>query len=56
MAEIKFNFPKEERVVIEDDGVYRYAPTEIPNMSKRELIITKNTFIECYKKWIKEES
>ena len=56
MAEIKFDFPKEERIVVEDDAVYHYTPTGIPSMTRREMVITKDTFIECYKKWIKEES
>lgn len=45
-----------ERLEFEKDNLYRYTP--LPqygeNMYKKELVMTKEAFIECYKRWIKE--
>lgn len=44
-----------EILEFEKDNLYRYTP--LPqcgkDMYKRELVMTKETFIECYNKWIK---
>jgi hypothetical protein len=38
----------------ENNVLYRYIPIDA-NISKRELVITKDEFIICYKKWICSE-
>lgn len=47
----------DEDLIFENDALYRY--TLMPqrfgtSIYKKELVITKKAFIECYKKWIKE--
>ncbi len=43
-----------ERLEFEKDNLYRYTP--LPqygeDMYKRELVMTKETFIECYNRWV----
>lgn len=43
-----------ERLEFEKDNLYRYIP--LPQygdgMYKKELVMTKETFIECYSRWI----
>ena len=36
---------------VEDDGLYRTTPIS-PNVSQKELIMPKEIFIECFRKWI----
>ena len=60
MAEIKITdkekeFVKREQKIIFDDNKC-YVETPIyPDSVKRELVMTKEVFIECYNKWIKGE-
>jgi len=43
-----------ERLEFEKDNLYRYTP--LPqygeDMYKRELVMTKEAFIECYNRWV----
>ena len=39
---------------VEDDGLYRTTPIS-PNVSQKELIISKETFMKCFKKWVWED-
>ena len=43
-----------ERLEFEKDNLYRYTP--LPqygeNMYEKELVMTKEAFIECYSRWI----
>ena len=43
-----------ERLEFEKDALYRYTP--LPQygkgMCKKELVMTKEAFIECYSRWI----
>jgi len=45
----------EEHLKFEDDKLYYYRP--LPQygggICKKELVMTKEIFIECYKRWIK---
>lgn len=45
-----------ETLEFENDSLYHYYP--LPQygegVCKKELIMTKEIFIECYKRWIKE--
>lgn len=45
-----------ERLEFEKDNLYRYIP--LPQygegICKKELVMTKETFIECYSRWIVE--
>jgi len=48
MSEISFR--------LEKDGLYRCEPTsENTNIVKNCLVISKEMFIECYKRWILED-
>lgn len=48
----------EQEIVFEGDEVYRLVP--LPEyggeVCKLELVMTKEIFIECYKKWIDPQS
>ena len=46
------------KVVIEDDNVYAVIPRPDfgENISQYRLVMTKEIFQECYKRWIKESS
>lgn len=43
-----------ERLEFENDNLYHYIP--LPQygegVCKKELVMTKEAFIECYKRWI----
>jgi len=41
---------------VEDDEVTKHVPMpDTPYMDRVEVVITKEIFQECYKKWIKAE-
>ena len=44
------------KIVIEDDNVYTVIPRPDfgKNISQYHLVMTKEIFQECYKRWIKE--
>lgn len=55
-----------DKIVVEDDGVYKYYKGRravntgnsikfVEEGSRKELIMSKDTFKECYKRWIEEE-
>ena len=55
-----------DKIVVEDDGVYKYYKGRravntgnsikfVEEGSRKELIMSKDTFKECYKRWIGEE-
>lgn len=39
---------------VEDDGLYRITPIS-PDVSQKELIMPKETFMKCFKKWVWED-
>jgi hypothetical protein len=41
-----------EEIIFDDDKVYRYIPYA-DDTCETELVMTKEIFIECYKKWIR---
>jgi hypothetical protein len=43
----------EQKIIFEDDACYVETPI-YPDCVKRELVMTKEVFIQCYEKWIKE--
>lgn len=47
----------DETLIFEDDKLYRCCP--LPQygegICKKELVMTKELFIECFKKWIEEQ-
>ena len=44
------------QIVVEGDYCYLEKPIlSVDNMYRRELIMTKEAFIECYEKWILKE-
>ena len=44
----------EERLEFENDGLYRIIPVYgHSNLIQKELVMSKEVFIMCYKKWIK---
>lgn len=47
-----------EELRFENDELYHYYP--LPQygkgISKRDLVMTKEVFIECYNRWIKEQT
>ena len=47
-----------EELRFENDKLYHYVP--LPQygegIAKKELVMTKEVFIECYNKWIKEQN
>ena len=46
-----------ETIDVEDDGVYLNTRVygQDDHVVKKKLILTKEVFIECYNKWIKEK-
>lgn len=51
----------EEKIVFEGDNCYLETPIYISfddkyPCVKRKLVMTKEVFIECYNKWIKENN
>lgn len=46
---------KTDFMIVEGDVLARQVPTTEPNKSRLEMVITKEEFIACYNKWIKEE-
>ena len=46
-----------EEFSFDDDKLYRLTPfLECgPDYYKKELVLTKEVFIKCYNKWIKEQ-
>lgn len=45
------------RVEIKDDKVYAFTPIYgHGNFYERQIIMTKEIFQECYKRWIKESN
>ena len=45
----------QEVFVFEDDKVFLYIPVEGHlHISQKQLVMTKDLFKECYKKWILE--
>jgi hypothetical protein len=47
-----------EELRFDDDKIYRYTPLLVfgDDVGKIELIMTKEIFIECYKKWIEPQA
>lgn len=50
-----------QRIVIEGDCCFSETPVDLSQIPghcsySRKLVMTKEVFIECYKKWILEES
>lgn len=37
---------------VTDSGLYLETPAQQPGVHESKLILTKEAFIECYKKWI----
>ena len=44
----------EEKIIFEEDKCFVEMPI-YSNFVKRQLVMTKEVFIECYNKWIKED-
>ena len=57
MAEIKITdkekefLKRKQEIIIDDNECYVEIPI-YPDRVKRELVMTKEVFIECYNKWI----
>lgn len=46
----------EEGLMFENDGLYRITPVYgYVNLVHKDLVMNKDVFIACYKKWILEE-
>ena len=47
-----------EDLIFNDDKLYRVAPLMVfgDDVYNKELIMTKEIFIECYKKWIEPQT
>ena len=47
-----------EELIFDDDKLYRVVPLIVfgDDVCTKELIITKEIFIECYKKWIEPQA
>ena len=46
----------QEVFYFEDDKVFLYIPIFVgSNASRKQLVMTKDLFKECYKRWILEE-
>lgn len=42
----------EQKIIFEGNRCYVETPI-YPDSAKRELVMTKEVFIECYKRWVK---
>lgn len=45
---------KRERIIIQDDMLFREIPVEGSDNYELKCVITKDEFLACYNKWIKE--
>lgn len=48
----------EQKIILDEDKCFVETPIypDDLNCVKRELVMTKEVFIECYNKWIKEDN
>lgn len=44
----------ENKFEVTDTALIRTAPVEERNFIRNDLVITKEEFVACYNKWIKE--